>query len=90
MAILNDREGMTQMNQELVNVVKIYSTGTHQELSSYLIGNGKLVYILSNFYIFLSTKLIAQHTIYLQLKRATIWLKKQFQTYCQRENVKSG
>lgn len=29
------------MNQELANVVKIYSTGTHQELSSYLIGKSK-------------------------------------------------
>ncbi|MBU2462344.1 hypothetical protein KKH65_05670, partial [bacterium] len=29
------------MNQELAKVVKIYSTGTHQELSSYLIGKSK-------------------------------------------------
>lgn len=29
------------MNQELANVVKIYSTGNHQELSSYLIGKSK-------------------------------------------------
>ncbi len=29
------------MNQELANVVKIYSTGTHQELSSYFIGKSK-------------------------------------------------
>lgn len=29
------------MNQELANVVKIYSTGTHQELSGYLIGKSK-------------------------------------------------
>ena len=29
------------MNQELANVVKIYSTGTHRELSSYLIGKSK-------------------------------------------------
>ncbi|MDI6603019.1 MAG: hypothetical protein QME57_02785 [Patescibacteria group bacterium] len=29
------------MNQELANIIKIYSTGTHQELSSYLIGKSK-------------------------------------------------
>lgn len=29
------------MNQELAYVIKIYSTGTHQELSSYLIGKSK-------------------------------------------------
>ncbi len=29
------------MNQELANVIKIYSTGAHQELSSYLIGKSK-------------------------------------------------
>ena len=29
------------MNQELANVVKIYSTGTHRELSNYLIGKSK-------------------------------------------------
>jgi len=29
------------MNQELANVIKIYSTGTHQELSSCLIGKSK-------------------------------------------------
>lgn len=29
------------MNQELANVIKIYSTGTHKELSSYLIGKSK-------------------------------------------------
>lgn len=29
------------MNQELANVIKIYSTGTHSELSSYLIGKSK-------------------------------------------------
>lgn len=29
------------MNQELTNVVKIYSTGTHRELSNYLIGKSK-------------------------------------------------
>ncbi|GAB4541246.1 MAG: hypothetical protein Fur0020_10610 [Thermodesulfovibrionia bacterium] len=29
------------MNQELANVIKIYSTGTHQELSNYLIGKSK-------------------------------------------------
>ncbi|PIU83365.1 MAG: hypothetical protein COS68_04465 [Elusimicrobia bacterium CG06_land_8_20_14_3_00_38_11] len=29
------------MNQELAEVIKIYSTGTHQELSSYLIGKSK-------------------------------------------------
>lgn len=29
------------MNQELSEVIKIYSTGTHQELSSYLIGKSK-------------------------------------------------
>lgn len=29
------------MNQELANVIKIYSTGTHQELSSYLVGRSK-------------------------------------------------
>jgi len=29
------------MNQELANVIKIYSTGTHQALSSYLIGKSK-------------------------------------------------
>lgn len=29
------------MNQELANVIKIYSTGTHSELSSYLVGKSK-------------------------------------------------
>jgi len=29
------------MNQELANVIRIYSTGRHQELSSYLIGKSK-------------------------------------------------
>ncbi|MBA2123607.1 hypothetical protein B9J78_01495 [bacterium Unc6] len=29
------------MNQELVNIIKIYSTGTHQELNNYLIGKSK-------------------------------------------------
>jgi len=29
------------MNQELANVIKIYSTGTHSELSNYLIGKSK-------------------------------------------------
>lgn len=29
------------MNQELANVIKIYSTGAHQELSNYLIGKSK-------------------------------------------------
>lgn len=29
------------MNQELTNVIKIYSTGSHQELSNYLIGKPK-------------------------------------------------
>ena len=29
------------MNQELANVIKIYSTGSHQELSNYLIGKSK-------------------------------------------------
>lgn len=29
------------MNQELAQVIKIYSTGTHEELSSYLIGKSK-------------------------------------------------
>lgn len=29
------------MNQELVNAVKIYTTGSHQELSSYLLGKSK-------------------------------------------------
>uniref|UniRef100_A0A7C6A9Y3 Restriction endonuclease n=1 Tax=candidate division WOR-3 bacterium TaxID=2052148 RepID=A0A7C6A9Y3_UNCW3 len=29
------------MNQELANVIRIYSTGSHQELSSYLIGKSK-------------------------------------------------
>lgn len=29
------------MNQELANVIKIYSTGSHKELSSYLIGKSK-------------------------------------------------
>ncbi len=29
------------MNQELTNVIKIYSTGSHQELSNYLIGKSK-------------------------------------------------
>jgi len=29
------------MNQELANVIKIYSTGTHKELRSYLIGKSK-------------------------------------------------
>jgi hypothetical protein len=29
------------MNQELANIIKIYSTGTHQELNSYLIGKSK-------------------------------------------------
>jgi hypothetical protein len=29
------------MNQELANVIKIYSTGTHGELSNYLIGKSK-------------------------------------------------
>jgi len=29
------------MNQELANVIKIYTTGTHQELNNYLIGKSK-------------------------------------------------
>ncbi|MEW6041608.1 MAG: hypothetical protein AB1633_08815 [Elusimicrobiota bacterium] len=29
------------MNQELANMIKIYSTGSHQELSNYLIGKSK-------------------------------------------------
>jgi hypothetical protein len=29
------------MNQELANVIKIYSTGTHEELSRYLVGKSK-------------------------------------------------
>jgi len=29
------------MNQELANIIKIYSTGSHQELSSYLLGKSK-------------------------------------------------
>lgn len=29
------------LNQELANVLKIYSTGTHQELSNYLVGKSK-------------------------------------------------
>ncbi len=29
------------MNQELANVIKIYSTGSHQELSNYLLGKSK-------------------------------------------------
>ena len=29
------------MNQELANVIKIYSTGTHKELNNYLIGKSK-------------------------------------------------
>lgn len=29
------------MNQELANVIKIYTTGTHQQLSSYLVGKSK-------------------------------------------------
>jgi len=29
------------MNQELANVIKIYSTGTHSELNNYLIGKSK-------------------------------------------------
>ncbi len=29
------------MNQELANIIKIYATGTHQELSNYLIGKSK-------------------------------------------------
>jgi hypothetical protein len=29
------------MNQELVNAIRIYSTGTHRELSNYLIGKSK-------------------------------------------------
>lgn len=29
------------MNQELANVIKIYSAGTHKELSNYLIGKSK-------------------------------------------------
>jgi hypothetical protein len=29
------------MNQELANVIKIYSTGSHEELSRYLIGKSK-------------------------------------------------
>ena len=29
------------MNQELANIIKIYSTGTHPELSAYLIGKSK-------------------------------------------------
>ncbi|MGC8755602.1 MAG: hypothetical protein ACP5QW_03665, partial [bacterium] len=29
------------MNQELANVIKIYSTGSHQELGSYLLGKSK-------------------------------------------------
>jgi hypothetical protein len=29
------------MNQELANVIRIYTTGTHKELSEYLIGKSK-------------------------------------------------
>jgi len=29
------------MNQELTNIIKIYSIGSHQELSSYLLGKSK-------------------------------------------------
>jgi hypothetical protein len=29
------------MNQELANVIKIYSTGSHQELNNYLLGKSK-------------------------------------------------
>ncbi len=29
------------MNQELANVIKIYSTGSHSELSNYLLGKSK-------------------------------------------------
>ncbi len=29
------------MNQELVNVIKIYSMGPHQKLNNYLIGKSK-------------------------------------------------
>lgn len=29
------------MNQDLANIIKIYSTGTHKELSNYLIGKSK-------------------------------------------------
>ncbi len=29
------------MNKELVEIIKLYSTGTHGELSSYLIGKSK-------------------------------------------------
>ena len=29
------------MNQELANIIKIYTTGTHQQLSSYLLGRSK-------------------------------------------------
>lgn len=29
------------MNQELANIIKIYSTGSHKELSGYLIGKSK-------------------------------------------------
>jgi len=29
------------MNQELANIAKIYSIGSHQELSSYLLGKSK-------------------------------------------------
>jgi len=29
------------MNQELANAIKIYSTGSHQELSNYLLGRSQ-------------------------------------------------
>lgn len=33
------------MNQELINVIKIYSTGSHEELNSYILGKSKDVLI---------------------------------------------
>lgn len=32
---------LTKMNQELANIIKIYATGSHQELNNYLIGKSK-------------------------------------------------
>jgi hypothetical protein len=45
------------MNQELVNVIKIYSTGSHVELSNYLIGKSKDTIIgIVNLHLEISTR----------------------------------
>ena len=76
------------MNQELANVIKIYSTGTHKELSNCLIGKSKDTLI--NFF-FLDKKNYFVLGCPYKFIRTKIWLKqKQFQIYYQKENVKSG